>query len=353
MPDPWYYRLMAEEVGPVAADELHSLLEAGRISDDTWVRKGLEGDWVLAGSVSALLASETIPAQERQFDPYHRWLGIPAKDHPPNHYRLLGIDLFEDDSEVIRDAADQRMAHVRTYQLGQRSELSQKILNQLAAARASLLDQTTKAEYDRRLRQVAAAVETPPAELPTQQASQPVAAPPRKRRIHGSPVALSIALGLLAVGVLLGLYIANKAFTHHAKESVEEEAREEGPVEKGDLGTERRAISEYMRGQGFAEKGDLRTAITCYSEAIRLKPDLADAYCKRGSAYEHIWPMQFEKAIADYGKAIELRPDLAEAYYLRGSAYYQCIEPEKGIADFSEALRDKCQRPRATFFVAT
>ena len=29
------------------------------------------------------------------FDAYHEWLGIPPKDQPPNHYRLLGIELFE------------------------------------------------------------------------------------------------------------------------------------------------------------------------------------------------------------------------------------------------------------------
>lgn len=47
------------------------------------------------------------------FDPYHRWLGISRKDQPANHYRLLAIDLFESDAEVIRDAAEQRMAHIR------------------------------------------------------------------------------------------------------------------------------------------------------------------------------------------------------------------------------------------------
>ena len=34
------------------------------------------------------------------FDPYHRWLGIPPREQPPNHYRLLGIDLFEADADV-------------------------------------------------------------------------------------------------------------------------------------------------------------------------------------------------------------------------------------------------------------
>ena len=148
----WYYRLMGEEVGPVSGEELCALQESGRISDDTWVKKGLEGDWVLAGSISSLSAPETVPAQDRQFDPYHRWLGIPPKHQPPNHYRLLAIEPFEDDPEVIRDAADRQMSHVRSYQLGMHSELSQRILNELGAARACLSDPDTKTAYDEQLR---------------------------------------------------------------------------------------------------------------------------------------------------------------------------------------------------------
>lgn len=86
------------------------------------------------------------------FDPYHRWLGIPPKDQPAHHYRLLGLDAFESDVEAIRDAAEQRIAHVRTYQLARHSELSQKILNELAAAKACLLDPEHKAAYDAQLR---------------------------------------------------------------------------------------------------------------------------------------------------------------------------------------------------------
>ena len=72
----------------------------------------------------------------QDFDPYHRWLGIPPTEQPANHYRLLAISQFESDPEVIRDAAAQRMAHVRTYQLGPNSALSQAILNELGAAKA-------------------------------------------------------------------------------------------------------------------------------------------------------------------------------------------------------------------------
>ena len=36
-----------------------------------------------------------------KFDPYYKWLGIPPQDQPPHHYRLLGIELFEPDRDVI------------------------------------------------------------------------------------------------------------------------------------------------------------------------------------------------------------------------------------------------------------
>ncbi len=87
------------------------------------------------------------------FDPYHRWLGIPPKDQPPNHYRLLAIEVFEADPEVIADAVDRQMAHVRTYHLGPQADLSQKILNEIAAAKVCLLNPKKKAAYDTQLRQ--------------------------------------------------------------------------------------------------------------------------------------------------------------------------------------------------------
>ena len=53
------------------------------------------------------------------FDPYYKWLGIPPDEQPAHHYRLLGIGLFESDCDVISNAADARMAQLRTYQQGQ------------------------------------------------------------------------------------------------------------------------------------------------------------------------------------------------------------------------------------------
>jgi len=86
-----------------------------------------------------------------QFDPYLHWLGIRDPQRPPNYYRLLGIELFESDPEVISNAADRQMAHVRTFQTGKHSALSQKILNELAAAKICLLNPEKKAQYDAQL----------------------------------------------------------------------------------------------------------------------------------------------------------------------------------------------------------
>jgi hypothetical protein len=88
----------------------------------------------------------------QDFDPYYRWLGIPPEKQPPHHYSLLGIDLFEDDPDVIETAANRQMGHLRTYQTGKYSPLSQKLLNEVAAAKICLLTPTKKQAYDRALR---------------------------------------------------------------------------------------------------------------------------------------------------------------------------------------------------------
>ncbi len=86
------------------------------------------------------------------FDPYYKWLGIPPKDQPPNHYRLLGIEIFEADSDVIDTAANKQMAYIQGCANGPHLPLSQKLLNEIAAARLCLLDPKKKAAYDAALK---------------------------------------------------------------------------------------------------------------------------------------------------------------------------------------------------------
>jgi hypothetical protein len=96
------------------------------------------------------------------FDPYYKWLGIRPDEQPPNYYRLLGIAPFEPDAEVISNAADQRMGHVRVFQAGPHSAISQTLLNEIARARVSLLNPQRKAQYDALLQQRLKARSSPP-----------------------------------------------------------------------------------------------------------------------------------------------------------------------------------------------
>ena len=82
------------------------------------------------------------------FNPYHKWLGIPENQQPPDHYCLLGIERFEEDPEVIAHAADQRMGHIKSFQAGRHAHFSQIILNEVAIGRACLLNPVSKAAYD-------------------------------------------------------------------------------------------------------------------------------------------------------------------------------------------------------------
>jgi WD40 repeat protein len=86
--------------------------------------------------------------QTIMFDPYHKWLGIPKDQRPPTYYQLLGLAAGESDVEVIEEAAIRQSGHLRAYQLGPHAELSTRLLNEIAQARATLIDPAKRQRYD-------------------------------------------------------------------------------------------------------------------------------------------------------------------------------------------------------------
>lgn len=141
------------------------------------------------------------------FDPYHRWLGIPPDQQPANHYRLLGLAAFEDDPEVIRDAAERQIAHVRRYELGRHAALTQKILNELAAAKACLLDAESKARYDEQLRRRQAAGEGRPSEADREPGEAGAMGALSGDRSASRALMLLSIIGAAGVGLLLGAVV--------------------------------------------------------------------------------------------------------------------------------------------------
>jgi formylglycine-generating enzyme required for sulfatase activity len=143
------------------------------------------------------------------FDPYHEWLGIPPEEQPPNHYRLLGIASFEGKAAVIQNAADRQMAHLRTFQTGKHAVESQRLLNEIAAAKVCLLDSRKKAVYDQALR-ARLVTRKPVAESLESGATVSSLALRQKRtdshKRRGPSIVGIIGSGLAAVFVVFGAY---------------------------------------------------------------------------------------------------------------------------------------------------
>jgi hypothetical protein len=144
-------------------------------------------------------------AMAETFDPYYEWLGIPPAEQPPHHYRLLGVTLFEGDLKLIRNAADQRIIYLRTFQLSKYSEESQRLLNQVSAASVCLSDPQKKIAYDEQLHQELKA--KAPVGEPQPPASPAVPAVPTAPAKRSWPLVAAIGAGVVAICVVLAMFL--------------------------------------------------------------------------------------------------------------------------------------------------
>ena len=93
------------------------------------------------------------------------------------------------------------------------------------------------------------------------------------------------------------------------------------------------------RGAVKGKSGRYTAAIADCDQAIRLKPDDANAYNNRGAAKRLLG--RHDDAIADYDEAIRLKPDDADGYNNRGAAKAALGRHNDAIADYDEAIRLK------------
>jgi tetratricopeptide (TPR) repeat protein len=91
------------------------------------------------------------------------------------------------------------------------------------------------------------------------------------------------------------------------------------------------------RGVARREKGDVEGALQDYNEAIRIKPDHSNAFLNRGVARRAKGDM--EGALQDYHEAIRIKPDDADVFYNRGIARHYKGDVEGALQDYTEAIR--------------
>ena len=73
------------------------------------------------------------------------------------------------------------------------------------------------------------------------------------------------------------------------------------------------------------------------NDAIRLEPNLADAYTNRGASYSQLG--RYERAIKDLDEAIDMNPASAMAYNNRGNAYENLDQLHRALENYDEAIR--------------
>ena len=103
----------------------------------------------------------------------------------------------------------------------------------------------------------------------------------------------------------------------------------------------------YNWGNKKSDLGDYAGAIADYTQAIRLRPDLASAYYNRGIAKAALG--RYIAAIADYTETIRLKPDHASAYYNRGIVKRKLEQYDAAIADYTETIRLKPDHAKAYY----
>jgi tetratricopeptide (TPR) repeat protein len=78
-------------------------------------------------------------------------------------------------------------------------------------------------------------------------------------------------------------------------------------------------------------------AIACYKQALKIKPDYAEAYNNMGVALKD----DVKAAIDSFKKAVKFKPDYAEAYYNMGNVLKDKGDLESAIKSFKKALKIK------------
>jgi protein O-GlcNAc transferase len=99
--------------------------------------------------------------------------------------------------------------------------------------------------------------------------------------------------------------------------------------------------AEAYNNMGIAlkKKGDLKAAIDSYKHAIKIKPNYAGAYNNMGIALQD--KGNLEAAIESYKQAIKIKPDYADAYYNMGISLAEQGDLKAAIDSYKHAIKIK------------
>ena len=102
---------------------------------------------------------------------------------------------------------------------------------------------------------------------------------------------------------------------------------------------------KVLQGDAFYNQGQFQKAIDSYFEAIRLCPQDARTYHKRGQTYIGLGELRV--AILDFDEVIRREPGFSAAWYDRAQAHFNLRQFQKAVQDFDEAIRQNSLKPES------
>jgi len=109
------------------------------------------------------------------------------------------------------------------------------------------------------------------------------------------------------------------------------------PIEPPAVVAQRAAEQAFQRGKELQERKETDRALAEYTEALRHRPDFADALFQRGLL--HLETKQYNPAITDFDAVIKLEPTRAAAFAQRANAHREARDPAAALRDCAEAIR--------------
>ena len=96
-------------------------------------------------------------------------------------------------------------------------------------------------------------------------------------------------------------------------------------------------VNELSKGNDYSFRKDYEQALQAYDSALRLDPQLVEAYNNRGIVKFEL--KQYSSAVADYTQALQFKPNYADALNNRGNAYIALEQFSNAEKDLKAALK--------------
>ena len=155
-----------------------------------------------------------------------------------------------------------------------------------------------------------------------------------RAKISGGDEEVQYVLGSSSVLLIVNIGIAEQDLLQLDESTTDDQFETES--DRHENAKNNQAFEYYLKGLELDHQEKFAEAVILFDQAVKLKPDFAEAYDRRGVARTKM--LQYGSALRDIRHAIELRPEFADAYIHRANICYFLQEYKQAINNYSRAI---------------